>query len=100
MSLRKINIKNSFFCKKDFFDALDFVYLAICFCCNCAIFNKFYYISNNSKKYIKCVQSSYNYNITIFSISIKQIYKKQLRLKKEIRKAHIKLSCLKKQLNF
>jgi len=41
-----------------------------------------------------------DYNLTILSILIKRIYKKRLRLKKEVRKVRTKLSCLKKQLNF
>ncbi len=44
--------------------------------------NKIYYINNNFRKYIKCVQSNCNYNLTIFSILIKQIYKKTNILKK------------------
>jgi len=46
------------------------------------------------------VQSSCNCNLTILSTSIKQIYKKQLRLKKEMREVRIKLSRLKRQLDF
>jgi len=41
-----------------------------------------------------------DYNLTILFILIKRIYKKRLRLKKEVRKVRTKLSCLKKQLNF
>ncbi len=41
-----------------------------------------------------------NYNLTISSILIKQIYKEQIYLKKEVRNAHTKLSRLKKQLDF
>ncbi len=100
MSLRKVNIRNSSSCKKDFFDALDLVCLAMRFYSNCAISTKIYCINDNFKKYIKCVQLSCNYNLTVLSTSIKQIYKKQLRLKKEIRKAYAKLNCLKRQLNF
>jgi len=62
--------------------------------------NKIYCISNNFKKYIKCMQSNCNCNLTISSILIKQIYKEQMRLKKEVRNARAKLSRLKKQLNF
>ncbi len=51
-------------------------------CYNCTIFNKIYYINNNSKKCVKCVRSSCNYNLTIFSILIKRIYKEQICLKK------------------
>ena len=100
MSLRKINTKNSFFRKKDFFDVLDFVCLAMRSCRNCAMSNKVYCVNNNSKKCVKCVRLSRNYNLTISFISIKRIYEKRLRLKKEMRKAHTKLSRLKKQLNF
>jgi len=46
------------------------------------------------------VQSNCNYNLTIFFTTIKQIYKKRMRLKKEVRNARTKLSRLEKQLNF
>jgi len=46
------------------------------------------------------VQSDRNCNLAIFSVSIKQIYKKQIYLKKEMRDTRAKLSRLKKQLNF
>jgi len=49
---------------------------------------------------MKCVRSNRDYNLTIFSISIKRIYEKRMRLKKEVRDARTKLSQLKKQLNF
>ena len=65
-------------------------------CRNCAMSNKTYYVSNNFEKCIKCVRLSRNYNLTILSISIKRIYKKRLRLKKEVREARTKLSRLKK----
>jgi len=100
MFSRKINIKNSSFCKKDFFNVLDFLCLAMRSCRNCAIFSKTYCVSNNFKKCIKCIRLSCNYNLTISFTSIKRIYKKRLRLKKKIRKAHVKLSRLKRQLNF
>ncbi len=96
MFLRKINTRNFFFRKKDFFDILNLIFLAIHSCRNCTIFSKTCCINNNSKKYIKCVRFNCNYNLTIFSLLIKQIYKKQMRLKKEVRNAHTKLSQLKK----
>jgi len=43
---------------------------------------------------------SRNCNLTILFTSIKRIYKKRLRLKKEMREARTKLSRLKKQLDF
>ena len=55
MSLRKINIKIFFFGKKDFFDALNFLCLAIRSCRNCAMSNKTYCISDNFEKCAKCV---------------------------------------------
>ncbi len=100
MSSRKINIKNSSFCKKDLFDALDFVYLAMRSCRNCAMSNKVYCVNDNFEKCVKCVRLNRNYDLAISSISIKRIYKKRLRLKKEMRKTRTKLSRLKKQLNF
>ncbi len=95
MSLRKINIRNSSFRKKDFFDVLDFVCLAMRSCRNCAMSNKVYCVNDNFEKCVKCVQLNRNYDLAILSISIKRIYKKRLRLKKEMREAHIKLSRLK-----
>ncbi len=69
-------------------------------CYNCIIFNKVCCINNNFKKYIKYVQSNCNYNLTIFFTLIKQIYKEQIYLKKEVYNIYIKLSRLKKKLNF
>ncbi len=46
------------------------------------------------------MQSDCNCNLAISSISIKQIYKKQIYLKKKVRNARAKLSRLKKQLDF
>ncbi len=100
MSSRKINIKNFFFRKKDFFDALSLISLSMRSCRNCTMSSKAYCVSNNSKKCMKCVRSNRDYNLTIFSISIKRIYEKRMRLKKEVRDARTKLSQLKKQLNF
>ncbi len=100
MSLRKINTRNSSFCKKDFLNVLDFLCLAMHSCRNCAMSNKFFCVNNNFKKCVKYMRLSRNYNLTILSILIKQIYKERLCLKKEVRKARTKLSCLKKQLNF
>ncbi len=100
MSLKKINIRNSSFRKKDFFDALDFVCLAMRSCRNCAMSSKVYCVNDNFEKCVKCVRLSRNYDLTILSISIKRIHEKRLRLKKKVRKAHTKLSRLKKQLNF
>ena len=96
MSLRKINIKNSSFRKKNLFNVLDFVCLAMHSCCNCAMSDKVYCVNNNFKKCIKCVRLSRNYDLAILFISIKRIYKKRLRLKKEMHEAHTKLSRLKK----
>ncbi len=58
--------------------------------------NKIYCVNNNSKKCIKYIQSNYNYNLTIFLTLIKQIYEKQIRLKKEMRETRIKLNRPKK----
>jgi len=64
MSLKKINTRNFSFRKKNFFNALDFVSLAMRFCRNCAISNKVCCVNNNFKKCIKCVRLSCNYNLT------------------------------------
>jgi hypothetical protein len=100
MPSRKINIRNFFSCKKDFFNALESVFLAMNSCRNCAISDKTCCINNNFEKYIKYMRSDCNCNLAISSTLIKQIYSKQLCLKKEVREAQTKLSCLKKQLNF
>ncbi len=96
MPSRKINIKNFFFRKKDLFDALDSISLAMRSCRNCTMFSKIYCVNNDSKKCVKCVRSNYDYNLTIFFTLIKRIYKKRMRLKKEMRDARAKLSRLKK----
>ncbi len=62
------------------------------FCRNYTMFSKIYCVNNNFKKCVKYMQSNCNYNLTISFISIKQIYKKQIHLKKEVRNAHTKLS--------
>ena len=85
MSSRKINIKNSSFRKKDLFDALDFAYLAIRSCRNCAMSNKVYCVNNDFEKCVKCVRLSRDCNLTISSISIKRIHEKRLRSKKNAR---------------
>jgi len=100
MFLRKINTRNFFFRKKDLFNTLSLTSLTIRSCCNCIISNKTCCISNNFKKCVKCVQFNCNYNLTISLILIKQIYKEQIRLKKEVRNARTKLSRLKKTTKF
>ncbi len=74
--------------------------LAMRSCRNCAMSNKVYCVNDNSKKCVKCVRSNRNCDLAISSISIKRIYEKRLRLKKEMRETRAKLSRLKKQLNF
>ena len=100
MFLKKINIRNFFSRKKDFFDTLSLISLAMRSCCNYTMSSKIYCVNNNSKKYVKCVRFNRDYDLIIFSISIKQIYKERIRLKKEVRDTRTKLSRLKKQLNF
>ncbi len=46
------------------------------------------------------MRSNRDYDLAISSTSIKRIYEKRMRLKKEVREARAKLSRLKKQLNF
>ena len=71
MFSKKINIRNSSSCKKDLLNALDFVYLIIYLCCNCAISNKAYCVNYNFEKYIKYIRLSCNYNLAILFILIK-----------------------------
>ncbi len=100
MPSRKINIRNFFLRKKDFLDTLGLVSLAMRPCRNCATSSKIYCVDNDSKKCVKCVRSNRDYDLAISSTSIKRIYEKRMRLKKEVREARAKLSRLKKQLNF
>ncbi len=100
MPSRKINTRNSSFRKKDFFDILDLVCLAMRSCRNCTMSSKACCVNDNSKKCVKCVRSNRNYDLAISSTLIKRIYEKRLRLKKEMREARAKLSRLKKQLDF
>jgi len=96
MFLRKINIRNSFFRKKDFFDALNLVFLTMRSCRNCAMSNKTCCVNNDFKKCVKYIQLNCDCNLTISSTLIKQIYNERLRLKKEVREARAKLSRLKR----
>ncbi len=61
-------------------------------CCNCTMSSKIYCINNNFKKCIKYMRSNCNYNLTIFFILIKCIYKHRIRLKKKVRNIYTKLS--------
>ncbi len=100
MFSKKINTRNFFFRKKDFFDALSSISLAMRSCRNCTMSSKIYCVSNDFKKCMKCVRSNRDCDLAIFSTLIKRIYEEQMRLKKEVRNARTKLSRLEKQLNF
>jgi len=100
MPSRKINIRNFFLRKKDLLDALGLVSLMMRPCRNCATSSKVYCVGNDFKKCVKCVRSSRDCDLAISSTSIKRIYKKRMRLKKEVRETRAKLSRLKKQLDF
>jgi len=100
MPPRKINTKNSFIRKKDLLDALRLVSLVMRSCCNCATSSKAYCVGDDSKKCVECVRFSRNCDLAISFASIKRIYEKRMRLKKEVREARAKLSRLKKQLDF
>jgi len=92
MPLRKINTRNFFLRKKNLLDALKLVSLVMRFCRNCAMSSKIYCVNSDFEKCVKYVRSNRNCNLTIFSTSIKRIYEKRMRLKKEMRKARAKLS--------
>jgi hypothetical protein len=100
MPSRKINTRNFFLRKKDLFDALKFVFFVMRSCRNCAMSSKIYCVNNDFEKCVKCVRSNRDCDLAIFLASIKRIYEKRMRLKKEVREARAKLSRLKKQLNF
>jgi len=61
-------------------------------CRNCAMSSKVYCVNNDFKKCVKCVRFNRDYDLTIFFTSIKRIYEKRIRLKKEMREARTKLS--------
>jgi len=97
MPSRKINIKNFFSLHKmDFLNALRLVSFVMRSCRNCAMSSKIYCVNNDFKKCVKCVRFNRDYDLTISLASIKRIYEKRMRLKKEVREARIKLSRLKK----
>ncbi len=96
MPSRKINIKNFFFRKKDLLDALGLVSLVMRPCRNCATSSKVYCVSDDFEKCVECVRFDRDYNLAISPTSIKRIYEKRMRLKKEVREARTKLSRLKK----
>ncbi len=96
MPSRKINTRNFSLCKKDLLDALELVSLVMRSCRNCAMSSKIYCVSKSFKKCVKCVRSNRDYNLAISSTSIKRIYGKRIRLKKEMRETRAKLSRLKK----
>jgi len=100
MSSRKINIRNFFSRKKDFLDALSSIFLAMRPCRNCTMSSKTCCVNNDSKKCVKCVRSNRDYDLAISLASIKRIHEKRMRLKREMRDTHAKLSRLEKQLNF
>jgi len=100
MPSRKINTRNFSLCKKDLFDALKLVSFVMRPCRNCATSSKIYCVNNDFKKCVKCVRFNRDCDLTIFLASIKRIYEKRMRLKKEMREARTKLSRLEKQLDF
>ena len=100
MPPRKINTRNSFLRKKDLFDALGLVSLAMRPCRNCAMSSKACCVNDDFEKCVECVRSSRGCDLAISSTSIKRIYEERMRLKKEVREARAKLSRLKKQLDF
>jgi len=100
MPPRKINTRNSSLRKKDLFDALELVSLAMRPCRNCATSSKACCVSDDFEKCVECVRSSRDCDLTISSTSIKRIHEERMRLKKEVRETRAKLSRLKKQLDF
>ncbi len=96
MPSRKINTRNFFLRKKDLLDALRLVFFVMRSCRNCATSSKIYCVNNDFEKCVKCVRSSRDYDLAIFSTSIKRIHEKRMRLKKEMRETRTKLSRLKK----
>ena len=96
MPSRKINTRNFFFRKKDLFDALRLMFLAIRSCRNCTMFSKVYCVNDDSKKCVKCVRSNRDCDLAISLASIKRIHEERMRLKKEVCDARTKLSRLKK----
>ncbi len=100
MPSRKYNTRNFSLRKKDLLDALGFVSFVMRSCRNCAMSSKTYFVSDDFKKCVGCVRSSRGCDLAISSTSIKRIYEKRMRLKKEMRETRAKLSRLKKQLDF
>jgi hypothetical protein len=98
MSPRKINDRNSFKRKKDLFNFVDSLSLAMRSCKRCSSLEKTCILNETSKKCICCVKANKLYDLAISLIKFRRIHKKRLRVRDAIREMKTKLYRLKHQL--
>ncbi len=98
MPSRKINDRNFFKRKKDLFNFVDSLSLAMRPCKRCSSLEKTCILNKMSKKCIYCVKTNKLYDLAISPIKFRRIYKKRLRVRDAIREIKTKLYQLKHQL--
>ncbi len=98
MPSRKINDRNSFKRKKDLFNFVDSLSLAMRLYKRYSSLGKTCTLDETSKKCICCVKANKFYDLAISSIKLRRIYKKRLRVRDAIREIKTKLYRLKHQL--
>ncbi len=98
MSSRKINDRNFFKRKKNLFNFVDSLSLAMRLCKRCSSLRKICTFDETSKKCICCVKTNKLCDLAISSVKFRRIYKKRLRVRDAIRDVKTKLHRLKHQL--
>jgi hypothetical protein len=98
MSSRKINDRNSFKRKKDLFNSVDPLSLAMRPCKRCSSLEKTCSLDETSKKCICCVEASKSCDLAISPAKLRRIHNERLRVRDAIREMKIKLYRLKHQL--
>jgi len=98
MPSRKTNDRNSFKHKKDLFNSVDPLSLAMRPCKRCSSLEKTCFLDEMSKKCICCVGTSKPCDLAISSAKFRRIHNERLRVRDAIREVKAKLYRLKHQL--
>jgi hypothetical protein len=98
MSSRKINDRNSFKRKKDLFNSVGPLSLAMRLCKRCSSLEKICFLNEMLKKCICCVKASKPCDLAISSAKFRRIHNERLRVRDAIREVKTKLYRLKHQL--
>jgi hypothetical protein len=98
MSSRKTNDRNSFKRKKDLFNSVDPLSLAMRPCKRCSSLEKTCFLGEMSKKCICCVRASKPCDLAISPAKLRRIHNERLRVRDAIREMKTKLYWLKHQL--